>query len=67
MLKLYRSRAHKEIRRPIIKRADAEAIQYRSWARRARRRATTNRADAAAIRIKGPQREEKIDDEESGC
>ena len=40
---------------------------YKLEARRGRKRARITRADAEAIQIKGPQREEKAEPEESGC
>ena len=40
---------------------------YRSRGGRGRRRATVKKAETVAIQIKGPQREEKGDDKESGC
>ena len=40
---------------------------YIPSARIERRRATIKKADAEGIQIKGPQREEKGDNEESAC
>ena len=40
---------------------------YRSRASRGRNISTIKRADAEAVQIKGPHREEKGDDKESGC
>ena len=51
MQKLYKSRASKGRRSATIKRADAEAV----------------RGCRGAIQIKGPQRDEKGDNKDSGC
>ena len=64
MLILYRFRARRGRRRATT----IERMQrlYRSSARRGRRRATIKRQKTEAIQIKGPQREGKGDNKESG-